>query len=69
MVTGKLIEIDEGEQSTYFGYCCKFNEGVGCHPLKHQCGTCGWNPKVAKERLIKRCKELGLKPPPGLMEG
>lgn len=30
---------------------CIYQEGVGCHT--RTCETCGWNPKVAEERLKK----------------
>lgn len=29
---------------------CKFNNGVACDPEKANCGKCGWNPKVDRER-------------------
>lgn len=33
----------------YKGYqACKYNEGVSC--IEHKCGSCGWNPAVAKKR-------------------
>lgn len=41
---------------------CPYNNGVVCLPktgaettAQRCCETCGWNPKVAKERLIKIC--------------
>ena len=30
---------------------CPHNEGIGCYQNEMHCKTCGWNPKVAKERL------------------
>lgn len=36
---------------------CPQNDWVVCYPWECQCETCGWNPKVAKERLEKICKE------------
>ena len=62
MATGTYIETEEGER-TIFGYSCQFNDGVGCHPKKHHCETCGWNPEVAKARLEKICNDLGISPP------
>ena len=31
--------------------CCPHNEGVTCG--KHNCGSCGWNPEVAKRRTLQ----------------
>lgn len=59
---GKYIETDEGEK-TVFVYSCTYNEGVGCHPSKHHCENCGWNPAVAKERLLQICFDLGVDVP------
>ena len=28
---------------------CLYNDGVSC--TCHQCGNCGWNPKVIKKRM------------------
>ena len=66
MVTGKFIETEEGEK-TVFGYSCQFNDGVGCHPKKHHCESCGWNPEVAKERLARICFEMGVDVPEGYL--
>lgn len=32
---------------------CQFNDGVECSHLNRKCVTCGWNPRVAWERLRK----------------
>ena len=32
---------------------CKFNQGVICG-LKNKCDGCGWNPRVASDRKLKR---------------
>ncbi len=32
---------------------CPYNDGLGCMPHDMRCNTCGWNPKVAEERLKK----------------
>lgn len=66
MATGVYVKTEEGENAV-FGYCCKYNEGVGCHPMKRQCGNCGWNPEVAKERLARICFELGIDVPEGYL--
>ena len=36
---------------------CPHNEGIGCYPNEMHCSTCGWNPKVAKERLANYYEE------------
>lgn len=59
MANGTYIETEEGEK-THFAYNCQFNEGVGCHPDKHHCESCGWNPEVALERLVRICSEKGI---------
>ena len=40
---------------------CLFNEAVLCNEQK--CEKCGWNPKVAKDRLSKFCAERGVQNP------
>lgn len=67
MVNGKTIETEEGEK-VFYAYCCQFNEGVGCHPMKHHCETCGWNPEVAKERLLQICFDMGVDVPAEYLE-
>lgn len=64
---GKYIEIEK-EENTIFRYSCKYNEGVGCHPNKHHCNTCGWNPAVARERLLKICFDMGIDIPESVLE-
>lgn len=39
---------------------CPYNEGIGCMPHEMRCNTCGWNPKVAKERLNKVYEEKNI---------
>lgn len=39
---------------------CPYNEGIGCHPCEMRCGTCGWNPKVAKERLEQLHEKINI---------
>ena len=39
---------------------CPYNEGIGCMPHEMRCSTCGWNPKVAKERLDKLYEEKNI---------
>ena len=64
---GKYIETEEGE-NTIFGYSCKFNEGVSCHPIGRKCGTCGWNPEVARERLLQICFVKGITIPDEVLD-
>lgn len=64
---GKYIEVEEGE-NTIFGYSCQFNEGVSCHPNKHHCQSCGWNPEVARERLLQICFEKGITIPESVLD-
>ena len=66
MANGKYIETEEGE-NTIFGYSCQFNEGVGCHPNKHHCESCGWNPEVARERLLQICFDMGIDIPESVL--
>ena len=63
---GKIIETEEGEKH-FFGYSCPYNEGVGCHPNKHHCESCGWNPEVARERLLQVCFEKGITIPDSVL--
>ena len=62
-----IIETEEGKK-TYFGYSCKFNEGVSCHPDKHNCDSCGWNPEVARERLLQICFDKGITIPDEILD-
>lgn len=40
---------------------CPYNEGVACDKDKQQpCHRCGWNPKVAQDRLKKHCEKHGI---------
>lgn len=32
--------------------CCQFNKGVDCIDCG-KCWNCGWNPEVARERIIE----------------
>ena len=42
-------------------YDCPHNEAIDCDKYKQRpCNNCGWNPDVARERLEKYCKELGI---------
>lgn len=36
---------------------CRFNVGIDCDKLK-TCLYCGWNPAVAKQRVIRIREEL-----------
>lgn len=64
---GKIIKTEEGENHV-FGYCCKFNEGVSCHPIGRKCCTCGWNPEVAQERLLQICFDMGITIPDSVLD-
>lgn len=45
-------------------YECPYNEAIDCDKYKQRpCHNCGWNPKVAKERLEEYCKKHGIVPP------
>ena len=44
-------------------FACPYNEGVSCDHSTKRCHVCGWNPKVAKARLEKICKKLGIPVP------
>lgn len=60
----RSVQLKSGEtESTYFQYSCKYNEGVVCHPTVRPCGSCGWNPAVAQERLEEFCKKFGVPVP------
>lgn len=39
-------------------YICPHNDQCRCDRMK--CSTCGWNPAVAKVRLVQFLKERGL---------
>jgi len=41
---------------------CPFNDGVVCSG-NGPCHHCGWNPPVAKDRLDRICKKLGIQVP------
>lgn len=46
---GELVKIDVGVE-------CKYGQNVLCNPLDRlddECCSCGWNPEVRKERLMK----------------
>ena len=45
---------------------CRYNEEVSCCPARRHCDRCGWNPKVAQERLERICKQKGINLPPEL---
>lgn len=64
---GNYIETEEGEKAL-FSYCCQFNEGVSCHPDKHNCEKCGWNPEVARERLLQICFDKGITIPDEILD-
>ena len=38
---------------------CLFNEGVECLPNKRRCEACGWNPKIAEDRMLKIRQDSG----------
>lgn len=42
---------DEGK------FICQYNEA--CHCDLPTCGFCGWNPKVARQRLAQLIKKMG----------
>lgn len=67
MVNGKTIETEEGEK-VFYAYSCKFNEGVGCQPLNRHCENCGWNPEVARERLLQICFDKGITIPDSILD-
>lgn len=48
---------------------CRFNEEIPCSPANRRCDRCGWNPKVAQERLERICKEKGIYLPPEYRKG
>lgn len=39
-------------------YICPHNDQCRC--LQMKCSTCGWNPAVAKARIVQVLKERGL---------
>ena len=41
---------------------CPFNDGVLCSGIG-PCDNCGWRPSVAKARLEKICKQMGVQVP------
>lgn len=38
-------------------FICQYNEA--CHCDLPACGCCGWNPKVARQRLAQFIKKMG----------
>lgn len=42
---------------------CPYNEECSCDPSRRFCERCGWNPAVAKARLERICKKLGIQEP------
>lgn len=44
-------------------FACPNNSAVSCHPSARNCAACGWNPDVAKARLEKICRKLGIQVP------
>ena len=63
---GNIIETEDGEKHV-FHYSCPHNEGVSCHPDKHNCEHCGWTPEVARERLLQICFEKGIDIPESVL--
>lgn len=42
---------------------CPYNEECSCDPTRRFCERCGWNPAVAKSRLERICRKLGVQVP------
>ena len=42
---------------------CPHLREVTCSPKTRNCDTCGWNPRVAKARLINICRAHGIEYP------
>lgn len=42
---------------------CPYNDGVTCDPAERNCACCGFDPDVAKARLTKICRKLGIPVP------
>lgn len=42
---------------------CPYNDGVVCDPEGRNCPRCGFDPAVAKARLAKICRKLGIPVP------
>ena len=40
-------------------FCCPFNDA--CHCDLPTCGCCGWNPEVARRRMLEYIKGKGEK--------
>jgi len=66
-ITGSIVRTEDGTVA-YFKNSCKFNEGVDCSPLGRKCERCGWNPAVAKERLLQICFDKGISIPESVWE-
>lgn len=64
---GSLIRTEDGT-GTYYKNSCKYNEGVDCGPLHRRCEKCGWNPEVARERLLQICFDKGITIPESVLE-
>lgn len=47
-------------KSPYEAPSCINNAGVVCLPETKHCDTCGWDPDVARVRLLKICEERGI---------
>lgn len=58
-MAGAYIRTEDGTSAIY-KHSCKFNEGVDCGTINRHCEKCGWDPKVAQDRLEKFCKERGI---------
>ena len=49
----------EWEKDEQGKYICQYN--IGCHCNVPNCGSCGWNPEVARRRLLEYIRQKGEK--------
>ena len=47
----------EWEKDETDKFICRFNEG--CHCDLPECGCCGWNPEVARKRMLAFIQKMG----------
>lgn len=47
---------------------CIHNDAVICDPANRVCNRCGWDPDVAKVRLLNICRQMGIGLPQCLKE-
>lgn len=64
----EIVTAMNTRNSPYDAPSCPLNADVVCWPEDRHCDTCGWNPIVAKARLVKICNDMGIELPEILKE-